>query len=301
MEYTDLNPKDHDDSGYSLLPDFGLPSGYLKRLQSELRSGTYFHSVEISREIDGSDFAAAVAFQKSFASALITALSDRFENNNIISCFKIFNPREVPSSALGMRDWGCSELEVLVQFYGDNKVLESGRTMQALVSPGSVKENILSKALELWKRATTHRFIYSNPTVHLSGFQVSDFTRRSVPEVPDPEQAPGTKEDISQGVVGTKVLLLTVTSVYEWYQEPFVNMSKKQGERMARTESANDIPKFIEFFQDRIKVEEFKYPVEHYQTFNEFFVRELKPGCRPIAHEGNDAVAVCGADCRLMA
>lgn len=37
------------------------------------------------------------------------------------------------------------------------------------------------------------------------------------------------------------------------------------------------------------------------QTFNEFFVRELKPGARPIACVGRDDVAVCAADCRLMA
>lgn len=37
------------------------------------------------------------------------------------------------------------------------------------------------------------------------------------------------------------------------------------------------------------------------QTFNQFFIRELKPGVRPIAYEKNDAVAVSAADCRLMA
>lgn len=37
------------------------------------------------------------------------------------------------------------------------------------------------------------------------------------------------------------------------------------------------------------------------QTFNQFFIRELKPGVRPIAYENNDAVAVSAADCRLMA
>ena len=37
------------------------------------------------------------------------------------------------------------------------------------------------------------------------------------------------------------------------------------------------------------------------QTFNEFFIRELKPGVRPIAHVECDDVAVCAADCRLMA
>lgn len=37
------------------------------------------------------------------------------------------------------------------------------------------------------------------------------------------------------------------------------------------------------------------------QTFNEFFIRELKPGARPITNAGCDDVAVCAADCRLMA
>ena len=48
-------------------------------------------------------------------------------------------------------------------------------------------------------------------------------------------------------------------------------------------------------------MDEFKYPIEHFKTFNEFFIRELKPGARPIAYEDNDHVAVCGADSRLMA
>lgn len=37
------------------------------------------------------------------------------------------------------------------------------------------------------------------------------------------------------------------------------------------------------------------------QTFNEFFIRELKPGARPIACIDRDDIAVCAADCRLMA
>lgn len=37
------------------------------------------------------------------------------------------------------------------------------------------------------------------------------------------------------------------------------------------------------------------------QTFNEFFVRELKPGVRPIACMEDANVAICAADCRLMA
>lgn len=37
------------------------------------------------------------------------------------------------------------------------------------------------------------------------------------------------------------------------------------------------------------------------QTFNEFFIRELKPGVRPITKAECDDVVVCAADSRLMA
>ncbi|KAI5083998.1 hypothetical protein GOP47_0000167 [Adiantum capillus-veneris] len=83
-------------------------------------------------------------------------------------------------------------------------------------------------------------------------------------------------------------------------KELLVNMSIKQGLHMSSLESAKEIPKFIEFFQDRINVDEFKYPVESYKTFNEFFIRELKPGARQIMCEDKPHVAVCAADCRLM-
>ncbi|MCO5590555.1 hypothetical protein L7F22_044526 [Adiantum nelumboides] len=83
-------------------------------------------------------------------------------------------------------------------------------------------------------------------------------------------------------------------------KELLVNLSVKQGLHMSSPESAKEIPKFIEFFQDRINVDDFKYPVESYKTFNEFFIRELKPGARAIMCEDKAHVAVCAADCRLM-
>lgn len=78
-------------------------------------------------------------------------------------------------------------------------------------------------------------------------------------------------------------------------------MSEKQGKRMNSPESAKDIPKFLEVFKDQIKLDEVKYPIEQFKTFNEFFTRELKPGARPIASEEHEEVAVCAADSRLMA
>ncbi|XP_030510745.1 phosphatidylserine decarboxylase proenzyme 3 [Cannabis sativa] len=84
-------------------------------------------------------------------------------------------------------------------------------------------------------------------------------------------------------------------------KEFLLSISEKQGKKMNTTESAKDIPKFVDFFKGQINLAEAKYPVEHFKTFNEFFVRELKPGVRPIACKERDDVAICGADSRLMA
>lgn len=79
------------------------------------------------------------------------------------------------------------------------------------------------------------------------------------------------------------------------------SISEKQGRKMSSPESAKDIEKFINLFKDQINLSETKYPLEHFKTFNEFFIRELKPGARPITNAERDDVAVCAADSRLMA
>ncbi|KAF8019993.1 hypothetical protein BT93_G0628 [Corymbia citriodora subsp. variegata] len=84
-------------------------------------------------------------------------------------------------------------------------------------------------------------------------------------------------------------------------KEILQSISEKQGKKMATVESAEDIPKFLNFFKDQINMAEVKYPLEHFKTFNEFFIRELKPGARPIAAKEHDNIAVCAADSRLMA
>ncbi|XP_059653363.1 phosphatidylserine decarboxylase proenzyme 2-like [Cornus florida] len=84
-------------------------------------------------------------------------------------------------------------------------------------------------------------------------------------------------------------------------KELLQSISEKQGRKMNSVESAGDIPTFLDFFKDQIKLAEVKHPLEHFKTFNEFFIRELKPGVRPIACTERDDVAVCAADSRLMA
>lgn len=84
-------------------------------------------------------------------------------------------------------------------------------------------------------------------------------------------------------------------------KEILQELSEKQGKKMNSVDSAKDIPKFINFFKDQVNLSEMKYPLDHFKTFNEFFIRELKPGVRPIACMDRDDVAVCAADSRLMA
>ncbi|KAL8061046.1 hypothetical protein ABFX02_02G063200 [Erythranthe guttata] len=84
-------------------------------------------------------------------------------------------------------------------------------------------------------------------------------------------------------------------------KELLQSISEKQGRKMDTAESAKNIPKFIESFKDQLNMSEVKYPLENFKTFNEFFIRELKPGARPIASPECDDVAVCGADSRLTA
>ncbi|KAJ8444162.1 hypothetical protein Cgig2_030982 [Carnegiea gigantea] len=107
-------------------------------------------------------------------------------------------------------------------------------------------------------------------------------------------------------------------------KELLQDISEKQGKKMNSVDSVKDIPKFISFFKafttyqecfadrcvwnmdhclflDQINLSEMKYPLDHFKTFNEFFIRELKPGARPIASVDRDDVAVCAADCRLTA
>ncbi|XP_072953356.1 phosphatidylserine decarboxylase proenzyme 2-like [Typha angustifolia] len=118
-------------------------------------------------------------------------------------------------------------------------------------------------------------------------------TKRLVEEIIDGKIVLSMRA-IYQSKVG---LALINTGVKELLQ----NISEKQGRQMNSPESAKDIPKFIEFFKDQINMDEVKYPIEYFKTFNEFFIRELRPDARPIAWNDRDDIAICAADSRLMA
>src|SRR5579885_2696092 len=68
------------------------------------------------------------------------------------------------------------------------------------------------------------------------------------------------------------------------------------GASQKRSSSKSKIRPFIEAYQ--IDTSEFQDPVESFRSFNDFFIRKLKPSCRPIA-SGED-VAILPADGRYL-
>lgn len=72
--------------------------------------------------------------------------------------------------------------------------------------------------------------------------------------------------------------------------------SKLYGNAQKSPASQKKIGPFIEQF--RVDPSEFQEPVHHFRSFNDFFIRKLKPECRPLA-EGED-IAVLPADGRYL-
>jgi phosphatidylserine decarboxylase len=70
-----------------------------------------------------------------------------------------------------------------------------------------------------------------------------------------------------------------------------------RGKFMDSPESTETLPLWEN--DPSIKMDEYIKPLGGYQSFNEFFIRDLKPGFRPIASPGDDSVMVAPTDCVL--
>ena len=79
------------------------------------------------------------------------------------------------------------------------------------------------------------------------------------------------------------------------------DFSKQMGTKMDDPASKASIRKFVKAYKGQLDVSEIAEDLDSFKTFNEFFYRKLKKGCRPISHFEDDGVLVSGADCRLMA
>ena len=96
MDSCDLKQDTFNSSnGFSILPQFGPPYGYLQCLSSETR-GYKFHSIDLIRDLLRCDFESILDFQKIYYEADCSVLEAIFVNNDIIDCFKILNPLYMP-------------------------------------------------------------------------------------------------------------------------------------------------------------------------------------------------------------
>jgi len=83
-------------------------------------------------------------------------------------------------------------------------------------------------------------------------------------------------------------------------QDMLREQSVKMGKQYDAPESKDHIVPFIESFNLQSSLSELKKTdPKEYNTFNEFFARELKEGARPVAEPDNDLVISSPADCRL--
>jgi hypothetical protein len=65
-----------------------------------------YHGFEMDRSRLEDDLEEALKFQRAFAEIVCVGLDARFINNDLISCFKILNPINMPSRQIGLQIWG---------------------------------------------------------------------------------------------------------------------------------------------------------------------------------------------------
>ena len=73
-------------------------------------------------------------------------------------------------------------------------------------------------------------------------------------------------------------------------------VSKMYGSWIKNSKSISQIPKFIEHYG--ININEIKRDIKSFKSFNDFFIRELKDGSRPI--DNNSSHLISPADSRLL-
>ena len=147
VESCDLNAATfNEDTGFHLLPEYGPHGGYLKRLQSEIR-GKMFHGFEMKRCRLGTDLGEALDFQRAFAEAVCAGLDARFQDNDLITCFKVLNPTNMPSRQVGLQNYFVAELESLLAHFGVDRS-HAGFTLPTLVDVAACKREFLSFKLQ---------------------------------------------------------------------------------------------------------------------------------------------------------
>ena len=118
----------------------------MRRLSSEIRGGE-FHKVEMIRDRTRQDLMDAVAFQKHFALAVCNALESRFEDNHIMTTFKVLAPINMLSRQIGLDNLGVVDLELLCgQYELEHEI--SGKKISPLINSVAIKREFFTFKLQ---------------------------------------------------------------------------------------------------------------------------------------------------------
>ena len=85
----------NENTTYHVIPEYGPLGSHLRNLSSKIHE-KIFHSLEIGRSRLGDDLEETLKFQRAFAEVVCAGLDARFVDNDLISCFKIFNHISMP-------------------------------------------------------------------------------------------------------------------------------------------------------------------------------------------------------------
>jgi hypothetical protein len=101
---------------FHVILEFGPPGGFLRRLSSEFR-GSKFHSVDMIWDPSGVNLKVALdlSFQRLYAQVVCDALENRFVDNDLIDCFKILSPTNLPQRQVGLSSYGVVQLDLLMK------------------------------------------------------------------------------------------------------------------------------------------------------------------------------------------
>ncbi|CAG8846569.1 32690_t:CDS:2, partial [Racocetra persica] len=75
-----------------------------------------------------------------FALALIQSLKSHFSDTNLYNAMKIFEPRLLPYKECDLSNYGNTEIEILAEFYGNNKKTNDRKIILAVIDKQELKQ-----------------------------------------------------------------------------------------------------------------------------------------------------------------
>jgi len=91
----------------------------------------------------GTNLGELLDFQRSFVEAVCANLDARFKDNDLISCFKVLNPTNMPLRQVGLQNWFVGELETLLADFNVD-YSHVGFSLLALIDIVACKQEFLS-------------------------------------------------------------------------------------------------------------------------------------------------------------